>query len=115
MPGGAINGRPIESGDISTTAKRRVTSDALRLSKISLTVGTSGRRGSRFGLPCTSTRVKPLFDQLARRLAAEVTFQAAGAALHLALLHGQIDFRRARIAGNDAEFHAGDFFDQPGK
>src|SRR5258705_8448074 len=63
-PGGAINGRPIESGDISTTAKRRVTSDAFRLSKISLTVGTSGKRGSRLGLPCTNTRVTPLLYQL---------------------------------------------------
>src|SRR4029079_13124606 len=63
-PGGAISGRPMKSGAISTTAKRRVTSGAFRLSKISLTVGTSGKRGSRLGLPCTSTRVKPDFDHV---------------------------------------------------
>src|SRR5262249_16933259 len=49
------------------------------------------------------------------RFAAEVTFQAAGATLHFALLHRQVDFRRAGVASNDVELYARDFFDEPGE
>src|SRR5262249_5900980 len=114
-PGGAIKGRPIKSGDIRTVAKRRVTSATFRRSINSYTVGTSCSRRSRFGAPMDEDPSKAILGPGPSRFAAEVTFQTAGATLHFALLHRQVDFRRTGVARDDVELYACDFFDEPGK
>src|SRR5438132_13516047 len=48
-------------------------------------------------------------------LAAEIALQATGATLHFALLHRQVNFRRAGIARHDVELNPRDFFNQSGE